>query len=249
MSRKLPGWYLGLSAALVALSAGFYALQLAVFRRPQETFFYMLQDLAFVPVQVLLVTLILNDLMARRERRERMQKMNMVIGAFFSEYGYSLLRRLLEYDAGGARLGPSLALKPGWTAGDFADARATLGRYQPEISLRPSSLPPLRSLLTGNKTFLLGLLENQNLLEHASFTDLLWAVSHLTEELEFRRGFGRLPSSDLGHLAGDVKRAYSLLLNEWLNYAEHLRFSYPHIFSLVVRTNPFDPGAHVVVDG
>lgn len=62
---KFSKWYLWLTILLAAFS--FYLAQVMIFHRPHDTFFYMLQDLAFVPVQVLLVTLILNDLMARRE--------------------------------------------------------------------------------------------------------------------------------------------------------------------------------------
>jgi len=247
MPKKPDRWYLLLTAALVVLSIGFYALQLLVFSRPHDTFFYMLQDLAFVPVQVLLVTLILNDLMARRERGERLQKMNMVIGAFFSESGYALLRQLLAFDSDGDRLADVLAIGTAWSDAEFAVARKSIRIYQPQIDSRSGSLIYLKSLLAKNKTFLLGLLENQNLLEHASFTDLLWAVTHLTEELECRKSVRALPQADLDHLSNDIKRAYSLLLLEWLNYVEHLRRVYPHIYSLVVRTNPFDPRASAIV--
>jgi hypothetical protein len=41
----------------------------------------------------------------------------------------------------------------------------------------------------------------------------------------------------------DIKRAYSLLITEWLAYMEHLRQDYPFLFSLAMRTNPFDPSA------
>ncbi len=54
---KIPKWYLFLTVLLLVLSAGFYALQVAVFHKPHDTFFYMLQDLAFVPIQVLVGSL------------------------------------------------------------------------------------------------------------------------------------------------------------------------------------------------
>lgn len=94
---------------------------------------------------------------------------------------------------------------------------------------------------------MLALLENPNLLEHETFTDLLWAVSHLTEELAFRESLDGLPASDYAHLAGDTHRAYALLIVEWLSYVQHLRDSYPYIFSLVVRMNPFVPDASPIV--
>lgn len=90
---------------------------------------------------------------------------------------------------------------------------------------------------------MLRLLENQNLLEHDAFTGLLMAVFHLAEELESRPDLSGLSELDLRHIAGDMQRAYSLLISEWLSYMKHLRDNYPYLFSFAMRTNPFDPNA------
>jgi len=93
----------------------------------------------------------------------------------------------------------------------------------------------------------LSLLENPNLLEHECFTDLLLAIFHLSEELVARDTLEGLPQSDYEHLAGDIKRAYTLLIREWLAYMMHLKDNYPYLFSLVIRTNPLDADASPVV--
>ena len=86
---------------------------------------------------------------------------------------------------------------------------------------------------------MLTLLENPNLLEHDRFTNLLWAVTHLDEEFEARPSVTNLPSKDLEHIAGDIRRLYDNLASEWLEYVEHLKSNYPYLFSLVLRTHPF----------
>ena len=101
--------------------------------------------------------------------------------------------------------------------------------------------------LDREKTYLLSLLGNQALMEHEAFTDLLWAVTHLTEELHARGDFDHLPDPDRAHLVVDVKRAYTLLGVQWLDYLRHLQSQYPFLFSLAVRTNPLDPKASVTV--
>jgi len=63
-----------LTIALVAISAVFYLIQVTIFHRTEDTFFYMLQDIAFVPVQVLLVTLFLNQLLTMREKRALLKR-------------------------------------------------------------------------------------------------------------------------------------------------------------------------------
>lgn len=54
----------------------------------------------------------------------------------------------------------------------------------------------LKEFLVSRRGFLVSLLENQNLLEHERFSDLLWAVFHLVEELEARRTFENMPKTN-----------------------------------------------------
>jgi hypothetical protein len=101
----------------------------------------------------------------------------------------------------------------------------------------------MRETLIVQREFLLRLLENPNLLEHDTFTNLLMAVFHLTEELASRSDVRQLSETDLLHIAGDMKRVYVLLTAEWLDYMKHLHENYPYLFSFAMRTNPFDPSA------
>src|SRR5262249_55930524 len=105
----------------------------------------------------------------------------------------------------------------------------------------------LRDFLVGKREFLLTLMENPNLLEHEEFTDLLWAVFHLLEELQARKELAALPHTDLDHLTGDIRRVYCHLVIAWITYLHHLKTDYPYLFSLAVRTNPLNPSARVEI--
>lgn len=241
-------WNAGVAVALVLLSVAIYEAQIIIFDRRGETLFYLLQDLAFVPVQVLLVTMIVNEMLRRREQSILRHKMNMVIGAFFSEMGTDLLRRFITFDGNVDEMRRWVIVDASWSAKDFASAQRMLGQHNYKICSRQGNLTELKRFLCDEKHFVLGLLENQNLLEHESFTDLLWAISHLMEELDVRVSLDRLPDNDYLHLSGDIERAYRSLLSAWLIYVRHLKDQYPYIFSLVVRSNPFDPDASAVID-
>ncbi|MDA8078430.1 MAG: hypothetical protein M0Z79_05770 [Nitrospiraceae bacterium] len=130
---------------------------------------------------------------------------------------------------------------------EFQAAAAFAKSTDLRIDSRAADLNSLKELLETKRQFLLSLLANPNLLEHDSFTDLLWAVFHLAEELSARKSLEGLPRVDYDHLSGDIKRAYSQLLAEWLFYMRHLKEDYPYLFSLAVRTNPLDPHADPVV--
>ena len=83
------------------------------------------------------------------------------------------------------------------------------------------------------------MLENNNLIEHDTFTDMLWAIFHITDELQCRENLEGLPKTDTAHLSIDILRAYKLLISEWLDYITYLHNDYPYLFSLEVRKNPF----------
>jgi hypothetical protein len=240
-------WQIVLAALLIVLSGILYIIHYEVFHDARNIFFYGIMDIAFIPVQVLLVTLIIHNLLAMRERASMLRKLNMVIGVFYSECGTVLLRHLSAVDQDVHKIRQNMEIGKDWTASDFAVLKKRLQGHHFNVAVSPESLTILRQFLTEQRAFLLSLLENPNLLEHEAFTDLLWAVFHLSEELSFRQSTYGLPANDMAHLAGDAKRAYRLLVLEWLAYMNHLRNSYPYLFSLAVRTNPFAVEANVIV--
>jgi len=240
-------WYAVLGAGLLLASAILYLLHYAIFRDAHHIFIYLLGDLAFMPIEVLLVAIIVHRVLDTRERRTRMEKLNMVIGAFFSEMGMHLLRSFSQFDAACKEIRECLAAGSEWARDDFQVARRRIEEYQCAIGRDDRLLEEMREFLVSKRDFLLTLLENPTLLEHETFTDLLWAVFHLTEELKYRYLIEELPDADHEHLCGDIARAYSLLLREWLSYLEHLRENYPYLFSLAVRMNPLDPEASAVI--
>jgi len=240
---KRLNWQILLGLSLIALSAFFYLVHYAIYRDARHIFIYLLGDIAFVPVQVLLVTLIIDRFLSEREKRSMLKKLNMVIGAFFSEVGTRLLKSFCDFDIHADTIRKDLIVDKEWSAKDFSRALKHLKRHDYSVSSKKGNLEDLKEFLIGKRDFLLGLLENPNLLEHESFTELLWAVFHLTEELAFREDVKRLVDTDYDHISGDMQRAYIVLISEWLLYMKHLKNDYPYLFSLSIRMNPFDPSA------
>jgi len=245
---KWINWYIVLGSSLVLSSLFLYVIQVAIFHRTNDTLFYMLQDLAFVPMQVLLVTLIISGLLNMREKRLRLEKLNMVIGTFFSEVGTRLIAYFSDFDPKLDDIRKDLIVTKDWSDQEFMDVSKRLKDYDYKVEIQKINLEDLRIFLTGKRDFLVRLLENPVLLEHETFTELLRAVFHLTEELASRQDLQNLPHTDYAHLAGDVKRAYILLVHEWLNYMKYLKDNYPYLFSLAMRTNPFDQSASPIVE-
>jgi hypothetical protein len=232
---------------LLAVSLAVYVADYFIFRRGEELFFGFMSNLSFLPVYVLFVTLMFERVIKEREREAKMKKLNMVIGVFFSEVGTVLLQDLRSFYADGDELSKRLRPTPHWKESDFNAARDFVKGHMVFLDARLGDLAALKSFLADKKPVLLMLLENPNLLEHDAFTDLLWAVTHLIEELQARRSLQGLPESDLDHLSGDLNRAHTHLLIEWLTYMRHLHDDYPYLYSLAVRMNPMNPDARAEV--
>jgi voltage-gated potassium channel len=186
-------------------------------------------------------------MLARREIESRMNKLNMVIGVFFSEVGLNLMALFAKSDNEVDKIRSDLLVTAGWTDEMFAAASDDLIKYDYNIEIELIDLEAMKSFICGKRDFLVGLLENPTLLEHQSFTDLLRAVFHCMEELAYREEVRDIPESDMKHLANDFNRAYRLLINEWLDYMKYLKASYPFLFHLAIRTNPFDRSASITV--
>jgi len=222
-------------------------VKFAIFHNPQDTVNYLFNSMGFLPINVLLVTIVLNSLLTIRSRREKMQKLNMVIGTFFSEVGTRLLVVLSDNDPDVGDLREQLLIRNDWDQAQFSHIFNVIDRRDYQVNTENIDLEKLHVSLMEKRDFLLRLLENPVLLEHQSFTELLRAVFHLNEELWRREDFTCLPESDCRHIEGDINRVYKELVREWIHYMQYLQENYPYMFSLALRTNPFDESASPVV--
>jgi len=236
-----------LGFSLILVSTILYSLHYLIFHDSHHLFIYLMGDIAFVPVEVLLATLIIHRILNAREKQAMLRKLNMVIGTFFGEVGTELLEMLSCYQKRREMFSADLIVNGTWSGQHFSRAHSLITGNTCIIDTGSDGLEDVKRFLSGHKMFLLGLMENPNLLEHEAFTDMLWAVFHLMHELEHRSDVTKLGDRDREHLNGDIRRAYVAIINQWLFYMEHLKKDYPYLFSLAVRTNPFDPEASVEI--
>ncbi|ACF44563.1 hypothetical protein [Pelodictyon phaeoclathratiforme] len=223
---------------LFTISLALYGIDFSIYGNLREISASFLGNLAFLPIYIIVVTLLFERVLRERERKSVMRKLNMVIGVFFSEFGNHLLKELSVHVVESEELKQRLHMNGSWKKQDFDEALDYLRQNNQKISIDSDALPSLKQFMTGKRSFLLSLLENQNLLEHENFTDLLWAAFHITEELEARKSFDRIPPSDKEHINGDIRRVFGHLIREWILYMQHLKEDYPYLFSLAVRLNP-----------
>lgn len=237
MSENRWKWLFG--ASLMTLSALLYLLHHFIFHDPRHIFIYLFGDVAFVPVEVLLVTLVIHELLKRRERRELMHRLNMVIGVFYHEIGGVLIQRMQALMTDFEALKKQFQDMENWTEADYHQAIRDMPAQEIGFDLAGRDLTELREFLVEKRSILLRFLENPNILGHDRLADLLWAVTHVVDELTIRPRVDRLGEGVGRHIAHDMSRAYRLLLAEWLAYLLHLKKDYPYMFLGALLAGPF----------
>jgi hypothetical protein len=180
----------------------------------------------------------------KRGKQMRLEKLNIIIGFFFSETGTHLLKIFTDYDP---KLDPSVRkafmINSQWKDSDYIHLKKQRPGFQLDINANTIRFIEIKKFLDEKGEVLIRLLENPTLQEHEDFTELIIAMLHLKEELKARHQLKRLSETDRKHLAGDCKRAYIQLVDHWINYIQFIQKRYPFLFSLAVRQNPFDPDA------
>lgn len=247
MRIKSDKWTIIIVSGLVLLSLIFYGLDFSLFHDGTNEFIWFLRTLSFMPIEVLLVTLVIQKIIDERDRQNKMQKLNMVIGLFFSEVGRELLARVIPVDSARDEKKQRLRMDASWTEADFQRAILESEKEGKELLVSRTFFIQLKEFLSHRRDFMVKLLENSSLLEHESFSELLTYIFHLIEELDMRPELEKICEKDLAHLEGDLRRSYGKLLTEWLRYLSHQKKEYPYLYSFSVRTNPFEDELHVEI--
>ena len=223
--------YLFVSFTLIFTSFIMFLFHYFIFGQLENTVYYSLMSLCFIPINILVVTLVFEKLEDRRAKIERMNKLNMLVGLFFSDVGFNLLKFIAAGDT-----------KINYLNLDFNDIKACankLAAHEHDISFELIDYPKLKQLVIGSREILSTLIANENILEHEIFTDLLMALMHLRDEILFIQHKDELNHDDCIHLKGDLVRVYKTLTIQWVNYLSHLKQFYPFQYNSAIKFNPF----------
>ena len=234
-------WKITAGILLLLMSIIFYLLHYLIFRDAHHIFIYLISDIAFVFIEVLMVSLIIHHLLNEWDKKSHLKKLNMVIETFFSEFGKDLLAYLSDFDKNLPQIHDTIIDK-GKCDLDFKTAFNKLKNYKANIEIDRMSLTTLSEFLTERRSFLVNLLQNPNLLEHQTFTETLMSIFHMTEELA-ARNLTNMSKGDIAHTKRDIERAYDHLTYQWLSYMRYTKEHYPYFFLFAMNTNPFDEKA------
>ncbi len=223
---------------LIGLSALLHFGHYLIFHDAHHLFIFLVADIAFIPLEVFFVTVVLDRILERREKNHLIEKLNMLVGLFFSEMGLDILKMCAGADSELGDMREEYALSMNWTESDFENLHSSLVKHPHKLDANKVDILKLKEKLDTGKNLLVSLIANPALLEHDSFSELLMAVMHLQEELAMRYDNG-LSEFDRKHIEVDIERAYGRLGAEWIKYMKHLRVHYPYLYLTALIKNPY----------
>ena len=91
----------------------------------------------------------------KRERAERLKKLNMIIGVLFSELGIRLLRLFGEKDPAIGEIRAALVVKDAWSEDDFKHAFGLLNNHSYAVKSQDFNLETLRDRLKKREDFMI----------------------------------------------------------------------------------------------
>lgn len=223
--------YLFVSFTLIILSFIMFFLHYLEFGQLENTIYYSLMSLCFIPINILAVTLVFEKLVERQAKHDRLSKLNMLVGVFFSDIGFVLLKLIASADDNIRALGLDFS--------DLKTSDAKLKNYDHSLNFEKINYFELKKLVLESRDILSNLISNESILEHETFSDLLMSLMHLRDEILFIKHKEYLTKEDSIHLEGDLIRVYKALTLQWTSYLSHLKECYPYQYNGAIKFNPF----------
>lgn len=217
-------------AILIAISVVIYALQIIIFDDKRTTAFYIFQDLAFMPITIAIATLVVGDLMNRRQQKEQQEKTRMLTSSFFTQMGTDLIDTMIQDSANAGEL-KQLMQSPLQSDKDVQKIQAQLQNADLDFTLSEEVYDRSMDLILKNQLGLLTLSSNPLLLEHECFTEMLWGIFHLNDEFRLRGKYSELDEAGREHMQEDFIKVFRLLLINRVTNLKYLRDTYPNYYS------------------
>jgi hypothetical protein len=223
---------------LLSSSVVIYFVQNMIFDNPNQMLFYLLQDLAFLPIEVALVTFVIERLLKTADQQKNAKKINVIISTYFTEAGSLIMKAMSEFNRNNMDIAQIIEENERRKISP-KQLQKLVASLKYDVYADPDKLESLAAVLADKKIFLINLLENNSLFEHDSFTDMLWAVFHVADELQSRGDLKTLPVDVIDHLSNDLLRAYSAMVQEWIGYIFYLHAEYPFLYQSAKNKSNF----------
>lgn len=237
--KKKTKHTIAIGVFLILLSLILHYAHFLIFKDAHHTLIFLVSDIAFIPMEVFFTSIVLERLLERRDHESILEKLNMLIGLFFTELGTDLLSIIVVGDNHLEDLRKDSTITRNGETIAFDKLKTDIKHHHFKVDISKIDLEQLKYKLDSNKDLFITLISNNNLHVNEEFTDMLMSLMHLKEELDTRYVTG-IKEYELDHIQKDISRSYKFLTEEWAEYMKYLSQNYPVLFSKALINNPFD---------
>jgi hypothetical protein len=241
---KPTKWKTLFSIKLIIASIIIYILHYLIFKDSHHIFIFLLEDIAFIPLEVLFVSLVIHKFMDNKEKELILEKLYILIGVFFNEVGNQVIKEITPAVNSKNNVCNSFfddkILNEDVTDKEFNKYINTIKNTETDIQIKNIDIKKLANFLEEKRSFLINILQNPMLLEHDAFTTLIRYLFYLGDQLSHHLNCDCLEEDDLKIVKKEIEKLYPLLLYEWYNYIKHLKADNEYVFSIVLKNNPFN---------
>lgn len=240
---KKNRFFLGLF--LISLSLLLHGAHYVIFKDVHHIMIFLLADIAFVPLEVFFVSMVLDQMIEKREHQQVLKKINMIVGLFYQELGNKLLAEIVKGNDTTKLQNINVDLK--WDDDKYSVLEKEINNHSFDLDLFKIDLDNLDNLISRYQQLVTNIITNPVIHEHELFTDVIMSIFHLSEELK-QRPEGTRGEHDVAHLKVDLERVYKNLSLNWVEYLKYLQIEYPYLFLSAVTNNPFDNRERDVIE-
>lgn len=227
MKLLLLSLFLTLAAALL------YVLHYYVYKDVHHIGIFLVSDLAFLPLEFIFVYIVLNNVLKGRGESIAKERMNSMMGIFFSELGKELLFYFNEADTNKGRTNEFLLIDSNTSQRTFKKRIKELRSYEISIDVEALDLHRLHKILKEEKDHLLNILGNSGTMESNSTTYIFHSLFNLMNTLDDQETSGQYSLSTV-HVS--MGKLYKMLIYRWLHYMKHLHTYYPDYYESLTKS-------------
>jgi voltage-gated potassium channel len=178
-------------------------------------------------------------ILERKENQRRIHQINTLVSLYFSDVGNELLSIFCKNDPFISGSWVAFSESGSGQDADFHKLIDKLNEHTYTLEITYPQIPSLKSFLDSRGDLLLRLLENQHILEHGPFMNLLRSIFHLRHELTTEADKNASKHPTLEHINSDAVKVYRYSCALWVEHMQYQRKNYPTLFRTSLESNPF----------
>lgn len=229
-----------IGVGLIVLSLFLHYLHYKIFNDLHHTLIFLFADIAFIPMEVFFTAFVIEKFMESREKNHKMEKLVMIKGIFFSEFGEDLLEEFSKGDSNIKSVTKEAVINKEWKEEDFKELEKIVKNHDFSIDTNKIDLEKVKFILRNKKDMIISFIGNPTLMEHEVFSELLMSLYHLIQEFDDKYYNDICSCCNDDHIGKDIAICYRKLSEIWVRYMKHLKNEYPQLFIKAMLHNPFD---------